>query len=224
MMNEQADADLHRLVWDELPWLINGTATAQQRERSLRHLDLCEACREEHQRQRQLFEHLQAAISSSDAGQAPSVEHGLANLLAHLPPQRGNSEEPEQTVADVRPVPARRMSWLGAVALAQAAAIGVMAIGLVLHEREPADYRSLTAPDAPIEVVGPRWRVLPDEDMKLGEWRALLEAHGLQVLSGPNSAGAWELASRSTSADHAQLQQRLRLHARLRLVEPISQP
>ena len=230
MSTESSDARLHREVWEALPWLVNGSADEVRQAHAMAHIARCESCKEEYLHQRRLQEAL--ALRPAAPARGPDLEAGLARLMQQLPPQQPAGLPAQEDAAAPQPAAApaqpalrpRRVGWLGAVALAQAAALAAVALSPWLQQRQPAAYQTLSTPAPAPATAAPRWRVLPAEDMSLGEWRALLESQQLLVRGGPNGAGAWELASRDAGADAQQTLARLRQQPRLRLVEPIEAP
>ncbi len=74
--------------------------------------------------------------------------------------------------------------------LVQAAALGVM--GHYLSSHDAGAYRTLSA--APAPGASATLRVVPDSALTLATWNALLRAHRLQVVNGPNTVGAYGLA------------------------------
>ncbi|HLO96905.1 MAG TPA: hypothetical protein VK195_21565, partial [Burkholderiaceae bacterium] len=82
MSTEPSDMQLHHAVWDSLPWLVNGTADEAQQSRALRHLEVCETCRDEYLLQQRLHEGFQrpAAGPGRAQGKGPDMEAGWARL------------------------------------------------------------------------------------------------------------------------------------------------
>src|SRR3546814_8024806 len=64
-------------------------------------------------------------------------------------------------------------------------AVGMSVMGAKLWSMDPAPaYRTYSQEAAP--TPGGSIRLVPDPSMKVAEWDALLHAHGLQVVAGPN--------------------------------------
>jgi hypothetical protein len=108
---------------------------------------------------------------------------------------------------------------MAAAILAQAIGLGVLGIR---HTRPGGDgYVTLSQPDAaaPKDAT---LRVLPSPSMTMAQWQQLLQAHGLRVVGGPNSLGAYELAPvASNNAPAGDALTQLRQIPGLTLVEPI---
>jgi hypothetical protein len=115
--------------------------------------------------------------------------------------------------------------WLVAAVVVQAIGLGVL--GTVVWSRPEASlassnsvYRTLSAKEtAPAATI----RAVFAKDMSVGHMQALLAAAGLQVRSGPSSAGVWSLEpaiDSNSSATQAALRQ-LRSSAEVRFAEAI---
>src|SRR3546814_20605662 len=65
-------------------------------------------------------------------------------------------------------------------------------------------------------------RLVPDPSMKVAEWDALLHAHGLQVVAGPNEVGGYTVAPRSGAVGRDRLIERLGATAGVLLAEPVA--
>lgn len=220
--------DAHARTWALLPWLVNGTASAVQRAQAEAHLADCADCREELHWQARLQSALQqspAGLPDAEADEA--AEAGLQRLMARL------DSEAVAPIGDARPAaaaPAGDRSpgrgghaltrWLAAAVVVQAVALGILGLGATRDE--PA-YRTLSESAAAPATQRPSWRVLPDAQLPLGQWQLLLQRHELQVVEGPNVAGAYGLAARAASAagDPAATLERLRAEPAIRLAEPV---
>lgn len=223
------DPDDHARSWALIPWLVNGRAAGEERRRALAHLQQCAACRAEWQAQEALAQALRA--SQPQVQGLPDADAGLQRLMGRLDPAPA-AQAPRRPVRGVvgRVVGLWGASVGGRVPLALAAAVVVQAVGLVvlgLHRAQPApgDYAALS------ETVGPAGaaatlRLLPDGSMPLAQWQALLQAHGLVVVDGPNSAGAYGVALRAPGAGaaSAELVARLRATPGVLMAEPVGRP
>jgi len=211
----------HLRAWEALPWVANGRATPEQARVVTEHLAHCEDCRAELAWQQRLHAALAEGATPLQAGSDTTgdpdtdTEAGLQRLLARL------DDAPEQ----VQPAPAGRVSrltWaLAAAVVLQAAGLGVMSLHVGSGPDADGEFRTLSdpTPTAPAATL----RVLPDAAMRLADWQALLEVQGLQVVAGPNSAGAYALGPAPGAAvlPPAQVLARLRGTPGIRLAEPI---
>jgi hypothetical protein len=193
----------HRRAWDAIPWVINDSATAQQRAEVEGHIARCSDCAAEFQRQQRVQQAL--ALQPTPA---LDTEAGLESLLARID-------------APAAVAPARRPSRLP-MALAAAVAVQAVALGLLSLKLWSGEdgYRTYTQPpvaDTPAAVL----RVVPDATMRLQDWNTLLRTSGLTVVDGPNAAGAYTLASGSGTSSVPELLARLRATPGVQLAEPV---
>ena len=229
MTSTHDDGREHLLVWESLPWIINGSATPEQRRLVARHLPRCADCRAEHAHQQAL----RRAVSSAPAAAAPpDAEAGLAKLFARIDgagevDAAFDTAETPQEEAPPAAVPRRRAAGsllthaLAACVLVQAVGLGFMGLNLARRDAAEAGYRTLS--QAPATGAGaPAVRVVPDAGMALSDWNALLHRHGLQVVEGPNQVGAYGLAPAAGSSPlPAGWLERLRAAPGVRLAEPV---
>jgi hypothetical protein len=208
-------ADDHARSWSLIPWLVNGRAEGEQRRRALAHLQHCAACRAEWQAQQDLARAVNAEETEAQA--MPDAEAGLQRLLGRL---------------DQVPLARPERRGHGRLTQALAAAVVVQAVGLALlgfqlsRPSPPADYAALSQPASAAGPVTATVRLLPEGRLPLAEWQALLSTHGLVVVDGPNSAGAYGVAPRRAAAgpSRAELLARLRAAPGILLAEPLDGP
>src|SRR5436190_6188 len=118
-MTKQAETSIeHRRAWDTIPWLVNGSATGEQRRALEAHLHDCDDCRDELERQRAL----QAAMSLP-AADAPDAEVGLARLMARI----DDATRDSAWAAAAAAAPRRRLG-VGALVVALAGAVVLEAV------------------------------------------------------------------------------------------------
>ena len=208
----------HLRAWEALPWVANGRATPEQSAMVAEHVAQCPDCRAELDWQRRL--HAAMSLGAVPGEDDVAAEAGLQRLMARL-------DEP----GEKPPLPGAarggsRLTWaLAAAVVVQAVGLGVL--GLQLGQlggadpRGASDYRTLT--DTAPALTAATLRVLPDASMTLSAWHATLDAQGLQVVGGPNAAGAYALAPAPTGAARpaADVLARLRATPGIRLAEPI---
>ncbi|MCQ4165822.1 anti-sigma factor [Tahibacter harae] len=186
-MNQEPNA--HCQTWELIPWVVNGTATAAQRERVEAHLRTCADCREEFALQQQFHAAMLArpAVTSDP-------QPALAQLFARL--------ELQGELAPVETVPRRRHranAWLAAAVVVQAVGLGLLGAAL-LHRSgngsaAPAEagYRTLssTAPGRAAAAI----RLVAAPDMTLATLRQLLGETGLHIVEANTDNSIFGLAS-----------------------------
>jgi len=212
------DTSIHRHTWDQIPWIVNGTLSETERQAVESHLENCADCREELEFQRrvaiamenhgtpdvdprQSWEQLRARIEAAGRS-APSEQ--VAPIKART---AGQSTAAKRRV---RSLSGEWIPWLVAAMVVQAIGLGVL--GTVLWSRPAAQlassgvstYRTLSAAEPVARTA--TIRIVFDDDMNVGRMKTLLLAAGLQVQSGPTSAGVWSLEpvrdwSRSATQD-----------------------
>ena len=204
----------HLPVWEAIPWIVNGRATPAQERLVAAHVAQCEDCRNELELQRRL----QAALGAEPGalGEDPEhaeVEAGLRRLLVRLDDA---PEQPQPRPASA--APGRRLT-LALVAAVVVQAVGLGVLGLRQAPADTADYQTLSDTQPARGTL----RVLPDTAMTLAEWQAMLQALGLQVVQGPNAAGAYALAPAPDAPARASAEAVARLRATpgIRMAEPI---
>jgi hypothetical protein len=201
-------------AWELMPWVLQGSASEEQNDWLHDHLTKCNACSAEFAQQSRL-----RMAMSLPAGVAVDSEAGLQRLLKRI-----DAPETRQTPAR-GPASGWLVKALAATVLAQAIGLGVLSSQLSGADPAPG-YRTLS--DAPTAVVAGTIRVVPDPQLPLADWNALLRTLQLQVVAGPNGMGAYIIAPVAASstaapaAPTAQTVQRLRAAAGIRLAEPIS--
>jgi hypothetical protein len=213
-----SDTSIHRHAWDQIPWVVNGSLPDSERSAVESHLRSCSDCREELEFQR----HLAGAIAASNppASTVDDPRRSWQQLRARITSETGRERAP-------RRVPARAwVPWLVAAVVVQAIGLGVL--GTVVWSRPDTAltssntvYRTLSAKEA--APAAATIRAVFAQDMSVGHMQALLAAAGLQVRSGPSSAGVWSLEPASDSnrsATQAALKQ-LRSSADVRFAEAI---
>ncbi len=222
-MNERPldAAAQHRRAWDLIPWVINGSATTAQRQLLDAHLSACEDCRVELARQREW----QSAMASDPLPSVGDVESGLQRLLARIDgaSEGGRAAAQGASLQDRhRSAPSSLMRWLSAAVVAEALALAVLGVSLATRPEPSPAYVTLNqGTSAP---RGATIRIVPAPSLRLDDLQRLLDRLNLQVVAGPNSAGAYDLAPRAERAEQTVREVQLstlRADPGLRLVEPI---
>lgn len=194
-------------AWDTMPWVLQNSATQEQREWLEDHLAHCESCRTEFAQQSRLRHAMSLPTDISIDANA-----GLRRLLGRL-------DMPDAQEVPYRSRPRHGFSRaLVAVVLVQALSIGVLGVKL-WSASGGSPYRTLSqesVPAAPGTI-----RVVPDATMTLADWNALLHALRLQVVGGPNDMGAYTVAPTGATST-AQALQQLRATRGIRLAEPVA--
>lgn len=213
----------HQQVWESLPWMANGTASAEQRHRANTHLAGCADCRRELAAQQRLLQ----AVAEAPPHPAVDAEAGLLNLLDRLDAPAVEQPLPSPAPPHAPRREANRLTMALAVAVVvQAIGLGVLGLQLGNDDHGSADYRTLsTVNQQPEPAAAPRpsLQVVPAESMTMADWQRLLQTHGLRVVGGPNAVGAYALAP--AAGAQAQpietLLARLRATPGVRMAEPV---
>lgn len=198
-------------AWEAMPWVLQDSATQEQSEWLKNHLAHCESCRAEFAQQTRLR---RAMSLPSDI--PVDANAGLNRLLSRLDAPMPQESLPFRS----RP---RSGNWLAramvAAVLIQAIGIGVLGAKLLSTGNSPA-YHTLSQEPSP--VASGAIRVVPDANMTLTDWNALLHSLQLQVVGGPNDVGAYTVVpARSNSATQHTLQ-KLRGTRGIQLAEPVA--
>ncbi|MBL6750754.1 MAG: zf-HC2 domain-containing protein [Nevskia sp.] len=200
----------HRQVWELIPWVVNGRASAGERRMVEQHVAGCADCTEELGFQRQL----QRAMLH-DGGAAPDHAPALQRLWQRI-----------DAGAALAPRPPRRI-WPLALAAAlalQTVGLGVLAAALWSRDAPSAGsaaYRTLSTP--PPAAARATIRVVFAADLTERQMQALLAQSGLQIVGGPSDAGVFSLAplAPAAAAPAQQVLQRLRASPGVRFAESL---
>lgn len=210
-------ASEHRRAWEAIPWVVNGSATAAQRRLLDAHLASCSDCRRELAREREL----QSAIVSEPHPAVDDVDAGLQRLFARI--DRA-SEHGQVAAADPSRQGPRRAAasslqlWLAAAVVVEALALAVLGVGLVARSDPAPGYTTLSDGAA---ARGATIRIVPAPSLRIDDLQRMLQALHLQVVAGPNSVGAYDLAPQAEQPARELQISTLRADPGLRLVEPI---
>ncbi len=203
----------HREIWEQIPWVVNGTASAEQNARVWDHVARCTDCAAELQAQARL----RAAMRGEPAS---DVQAGaaFAKLSARL-----EAGPPRSVDAPTRST-GRRAHLL---ALAAAEALVIVALGAVLGARyvgsEAPAYRTLADPTTRPDAA--TIRAVFDPGLRIEELRALLAEMHLRITEGPSAAGVFSLAPVDAAAPETErLVAALRAHPGVRFAEPTGAP
>jgi Putative zinc-finger len=211
----------HPEISELIPWYVNGTIGAIDRQKLDAHFQICAACRDELLQERRVHEAM-----SADSGIEYMPAASFKRLQARL-------DEPDEAQASVRRAPllssraqarraGRRMPWQRLAA----ASIAVMAVSISLVSADrwyrlrgrdlPSDYHTVTTgvPRAPNEVI----RAVFSPTITLVELQAILDEAQLRIVAGPTEAGVYSLAANSDRPVNSSLAL-LRRHAAVRFAE-----
>lgn len=211
---------LHRQLWDLIPWVVNGSADAAERQAVEEHLPHCADCREEYAFQSRVHAGIAA---EAPATPEPDAQAGLRRLFAHLDAQ-ADADAFQAAVSE-----ATRPRRFRAGSRALVAAVVVQAIGLALfaalllqRERSDAHYETLTR--APAQASSATIRLVPAPTLTLAELQAILAAEKLQIVESNASGSIYGLApgADAPTVAAAQTVERLRRRPGILLAEPIA--
>jgi anti-sigma factor RsiW len=174
----------HRLVFDLLPWFVNGTLDEPERALVEQHVQECAACKRELEWLQQLTNaYVQSELAVDSVG-------GFARLAAQLPAQeRGDSNNtpPRGWLSGLLTANA---PWLK---LAVAMQFGIIvALGWALAVHEPSSYRVLGARHNPMRTAG-SIVVVFEPATRESEVRRILREAGARVIDGPTAANGYVL-------------------------------
>ena len=225
-MNEN-EAQAHRQTWDLLPWIVNGTATADDRRRVETHLSECSDCRDEFALQSQLHAGINVETAASR-----SAQPALQRLLARIDTSEGDApdtqvhwEDPRTFVGGTRGSP----RWVQAlVAAVVVQAIGLSLLGALLLEHTPsasnrsgAGYETLSS--APSVSSSASIRLVPSATLTIAALQALLAESDLRIVETSGNNAIFGVAAASARPiDVPAVIARLRADPGVKLAEPIA--
>lgn len=217
-MGVSTPAREHQQVWELLPWLANGTASAQQRERATAHLAACADCRRELEAQQLL----QQAVARTAPHPGVDAEAGLLRLFERLDAPAMEQPLPSPPAPAARREASRLTLALAVAVVVQAVGLGVLGLRLS-QDDSAATYRVLSQQPASAQRRA-SLQVVPAASMTMADWQRLLQEHQLRVVDGPNEAGSYALAptDQATSKPMNALLAALRATPGVRLAEPIA--
>ena len=211
------EAPVHPEISSLLPWYVNGSISASERQHVDEHLTLCTHCRDELARERWIYQNMKA---ENAVEYMPSAS--LQRLQARLDGVDGAEHAPVDAPAAAAKPRDRSMPWPGLMA----ASVAVLAVALSLLAagrwtqygvRAAAPlYRTVTnpAPHTPNAAI----RAVFSPTITLSELQNILDEAQLRIVSGPSEAGVYSLAVNSGRPVSASLAM-LRQHAAVRFAE-----
>ena len=195
-----------------LPWLINGSLTASEREAVQAHAESCIVCRRELAELEALQESIQAP-----AFVVPAPD--MRRINARIDAQLERESRGQNAIAALREFFAS--PWRAAFAAQTLALVVVATLWLQADTNEP-QFRTLTSTEA--LPAGNYLRVVFDPNLEPAVIDALLVDVGLGVASGPTERGVLTLrfADAATEADRAAASDALRNDPRVLFLQPVS--
>ncbi len=224
---QNPDSDMHRDIEDLLPWYANGTLNPAETEAVERYLAQHPDRRAELEQCRALAD----LIATHDSATWQPAPGAFDRLMIDID-QLEASPSPTTAPAQAAPSLWRRLSeWLRNTPspvrwtlAAESLALAALALVVLLPTSVPTDpgYETLSNREEPTLAAGWRVRVVFDDQMRLGELRALLHNIDGRIVAGPTSLGVYTVAGGNAAngaPDRAAAT--LRDHALVRLVEPL---
>jgi hypothetical protein len=188
-----AESREHEAITLLLPWYVNGTVSALDRQRIDAHVAGCAACRSDLEFERRIHARVATDVV---------VEHIPAASLNRLQ-SRVDGLKAHATVTQREPRRIHRPSlpWLGLIAASVAGAVVTVGFYTAREWHRPGDasapsYYTVTDPEPrpSNEVI----RAVFAPTITLVELQALLDEAQLKIVSGPTEAGVYSLAAQSS--------------------------
>lgn len=186
----------HAQVWAVLPWYINGSLSASERQFVAEHTAVCLVCRKELVLQRALRDSIQAS-ALDDVMLTASFDR----LTAQLASPDGASA-PVVAGRFVSGLRGQLRQW--AMPAYAAAAALVVAVGLVAlnDSRVPVNntFRTLSNVTADA-TTSANLRIIFEESLSTSERAAILRQAGLTAVTGPDTRGLYYVKSANPSPE-----------------------
>ncbi len=212
----------HEEISELIPWYVNGTIGAIDRERLDAHFLTCVGCRDEMLEERRICQAM-----SADSGVEFMSTTSFKRLQARI--EQGEGPPVSAPMAMVsrfpRRAPARGVPRKAPRRHLIAASIAVLALVIILVSAERLyrlrgqglpSYHTVTSPVTriPNEVI----RAVFSPSITLVELQAILDEAQLRIVSGPTEAGVYSLAANTDRPVNASLAL-LRRHSTVRFAE-----
>jgi anti-sigma-K factor RskA len=194
----------HRDVERLLPWYVNATLDAGERDLVRQHLADCAHCRSEVAALRALVG--AGAEDTVEPDDARALDRDWSRLRVRLHAQR--REASRSSVHRMRTGWRTSAKWMRVALAAQVCVVAVLAVFLMRTERAPstdaasfdAPYRTLSATSSPIPS-NDTMLVVFDPRLTDAQLRELLGANHARIVDGPNAAGAFLVAAPQGQAE-----------------------
>lgn len=182
----------HRKVWNLLPWYVNHSLDAVEKDRVRNHIRTCIACRIELQQQQQLFEEMQQTDLLRQVSQA-----SFAQLRKRIERQSviRPFTRPNQPSEESQPSSSQSPGFVKHAALA--ASLLLLAMPFMLHlpaeqSVSTAEYRTLA--NAPENVPAHnRVRIVFADQPDSKQIETILHSISGRIVKGPSSTGIYEI-------------------------------
>ena len=213
----------HQEISELIPWYVNGTIDAIDRQKLDAHFLTCAACRGEMLEERRIYQAM-----SADSGIEYMPAASFKRLQARIDAGEGTAASapraPAAPIPRRPPAPSIHRHMSRQRLIAASIAVLVLSISLVsadkwyrLRGREARpDYHTVTTsePRPPDEVI----RAVFSPTITLVELQAILQEAQLRIVSGPTEAGVYSLAASTDRPVNSSLAL-LRRHAAVRFAE-----
>lgn len=218
---------LHTRAELVIPWLANGSLSADAESPVRQHIASCPECSADYEEQMRVCQAMR-----TEGPLVFAAESSYQKLLTRIqktdtgrePPEATELAPPETTYA-TRASPVVR--WLAAAVILQAFAIGVGA--WIWHSSgatvSGARYVTLTS-ESPSYNSGPRVRVLFRTDLTVGALQTVLQGAGAHIIDGPADGNVYTLGFAPPPDSPAALEKRitaLRANPAILFAQPVQQ-
>lgn len=212
----------HPQISELIPWYVNGTIGALDRQKLDTHFLTCDACRGEMLEERRMYEAM-----SADSGIEYMPAASFKRLQARI--EQGESAPDSAPRApgsrlSHAPEPSSRRRMSRRYLIAASIALAILALSLVSTDKWyrlrgwglPSPYQTVTTstPRPPNEVI----RAVFSPTITLIELQAILDEAQLRIVSGPTEAGVYSLAANTDRPVNSSLAL-LRHHSAVRFAE-----
>jgi len=203
-----APGGAHGVIWELIPWLVNGRLSGAEAAPVRAHMQSCTECAREYARQLAIFDAMQPTDSIAFASEA-----SFQKLAARL----------DAAPARARSKPAHR--WLAAASVLGTLGLAGWGAWTLEHtSASAAPYVTLTTP-ASVAAGGAQLRVVFAPNLTLSDLARLLHSIDAYISDGPTEAGVYTLnlaPGRDSAADVAERLAVLRGDANVRFAEPVA--
>ena len=215
-----------------IPWLVNGSLSAEAEPAVSEHIASCPQCQQDYEEQLQVCEAMRA-----EGPLVFAAESSYQKLLARMEDPQANSAQataPEprlgvtglrrpRTMRQFRATPAV-VRWLAAAVILQAFALGLGAWAWQSSgANSDARYQTLSS-TLPSYDSGPRVRVLFRTDLSMGALQSVLQGAGAHIIDGPADGDVYTLGFAQPPGSRAALEKRvagLRANPAVLFAEPV---